>query len=136
MATPFVTGVVALLLSLNPSATPAEIKATIQRTAHPIAESGNSTLTSVSWQGAGLIDAYNAYHFETVISPSEILLNDTANYVQPTITVVNKDTFKKVYQIRYRPALSISKWSNEENPYYWVSCILGQKISFPDPSFE
>lgn len=121
MATPFVVGVVALLLSAHPSATPAEIKAMIQRTAEPVSDGTDlSTLQSVSWQGAGLINAYNAYHFTTSISPSEILLNDTANYIQSTITVVNKGTFKKVYQISYKPALSISKWSNTPNPYYWV----------------
>lgn len=121
MATPFVTGSVALLLSLKPSATPAEVKATIQRTAKPIPGNDDpETLQSISWQGAGLINAYSAYHYTTDISPSEILLNDTAHYTQPTISLINRGTFKKVYKISYEPALTISKWTNPETPYYWL----------------
>ena len=61
MATPHVAAVVALMFSVNPSLTPAQIKYYLQSTAHPFP---SNTVCTEPWNiglcGAGLLDAYQA----------------------------------------------------------------------------
>jgi len=36
---------------------------------------------TLTQQGAGLVNVFNAIHFETVVTPGELNLNDTAHFV-------------------------------------------------------
>ena len=56
MATPHVTGVVSLMLSVNPSLTPQEIKQRVERTARPF-PTGTGADCSIGVCGAGILDA-------------------------------------------------------------------------------
>jgi hypothetical protein len=78
MATPHVSGVVALLLQKNPTLTPAQVKSALFTTANPVNKcykctrwigsscTGQTTVTcTASMTGAGVVDAYNAYQAVT-----------------------------------------------------------------------
>ena len=60
MATPHVTGVVALMLSLDPTLTPAQIKSYLQSSARPHPPGTICTVYYPGQCGAGLLDAYQA----------------------------------------------------------------------------
>jgi serine protease len=61
MASPHVAGVVALMLSLNPTLTPSQIEAILKDTAHPFP--GSSSCASSTWLcGAGIVDAAAAVY--------------------------------------------------------------------------
>jgi hypothetical protein len=78
----------------------------IQSTSRPVATVVNGTqLNTVAQAGAGLVDAYAAVVFTTVVSPGEFALNDTdhANLVQ-TLTITNSGSSAKTYRLANVPA--------------------------------
>ncbi len=60
MATPHVAAVAALMFSLNPSLTPAQIKSYLQSTSRPFPSNTICTTSGAGLCGAGLLDAYQA----------------------------------------------------------------------------
>src|SRR3989338_3030272 len=76
MATPHVSGVVALMLGTNNTLTPADVKRVIQSTAINIGYDINS-------QGAGRVDAYNAW-FTVIPKLPEPILNESLNETNRT----------------------------------------------------
>lgn len=82
MATPFVAGVSALLLQIQGKGIATSARTIFQTTATyiPADTSGGTLLQTVSQQGAGLINAYDAIHSTTLVSPGELVLNDTAHF--------------------------------------------------------
>ena len=84
MATPFVAGASALLLATKGKTID------VARSARSIFEStarkvpANNTdgdpLQTLTQQGAGLINVYDAIYTTTIISPTELILNDTAHF--------------------------------------------------------
>ncbi|KAG8859613.1 hypothetical protein FRB91_007499 [Serendipita sp. 411] len=109
MATPFVAGVSALLLEAKGKTKEVARSARdyLQTTAHPIRQSKNETslLQTASFQGSGLIDAYNMIHYKTVVSPGQLLLNDTAHFDgRKTIKITNSGDKKMVYTLSHKPA--------------------------------
>ncbi|KAF4621066.1 hypothetical protein D9613_000162 [Agrocybe pediades] len=109
MATPFVAGVSALLLSAK-GKSPAVAKAArslfeTTATKLPSSYSDNDPLQTLTQAGAGLIQAYDAVHATTIISPSELVLNDTAHFKGfHTFTVKNTGKTAKKYKLRHSPA--------------------------------
>ncbi|KAI0779500.1 subtilisin-like protease [Fomes fomentarius] len=109
MATPFVAGVSALLFEAkgtSPSVGRSArnlFESTAQRV--PSSHTGGDPLQTVTQQGAGLIDAFKAIHAEVVVSPTELVTNDTAHFrgVQ-TFTVKNTGKAKKTFKITHVPA--------------------------------
>lgn len=71
-------------------------------------------------QGAGLIGAYNMVHYQTVISPCQILLNDTTNFKSKhTIKITNG---------RSRPISSTTTCGNCPISSDWIDedeCVPG-----------
>ncbi|KIM30502.1 hypothetical protein M408DRAFT_22002 [Serendipita vermifera MAFF 305830] len=109
MATPYVAGTSALLLQTKGASKEVARAARdlLQTTAHAIRSSKNETalLQTASVQGAGLIDAYNMVHYKTVVSPGQLLLNDTANFKgHHTIQIFNSGTKKITYTLTHKPA--------------------------------
>ncbi|EHK46944.1 hypothetical protein TRIATDRAFT_91009 [Trichoderma atroviride IMI 206040] len=104
MATPFVAASAALLKSQQPHLGVSELYARLMATAKPLKEFGLPLVASTARQGGGLVDAYSAVHADTVISPSEIDLRDSALPAPQTITIINQSKGKKTYQIGHIPA--------------------------------
>ncbi|CCA71532.1 related to subtilisin-like serine protease [Serendipita indica DSM 11827] len=113
MATPFVAGSAALYLSARGKGdkTARSVKKALQNTAMmvPASTADGAPYVSVAQQGAGLINVYNAIHARTVVSTSELLLNDTAygNNVQ-IITLSNPTKKSVTYTVSHTPGLTIS----------------------------
>lgn len=84
MATPFLAGSAALLFGAKGnSATVGRTARTLfQTTAQkvPSSHTDGDPLQTVTQQGAGLINTFNAIHTTTIVSPGELILNDTAHY--------------------------------------------------------
>ena len=84
MAAPFVAGSSALLFQSKGkgSSVGKSARTLFETTAKGVPSSHNTsaTLQTLTQQGAGLIQVYNAIHYETVVTPGEIILNDTAHF--------------------------------------------------------
>ena len=92
MATPFVAGGSALLLQVKgrSAAVALSARALFETTAHVVPSSNNvssSPLQTVAQQGAGLIQVYNALRYSTVVTPGEIILNDTAHFSGTSVNI-------------------------------------------------
>ncbi|RPD78695.1 subtilisin-like protease [Lentinus tigrinus ALCF2SS1-7] len=109
MATPFMAGVSALLFEVRgTSAQTAKIARTLfESTAQRISSShtDGDPLQTVTQQGAGLVDAFRAIHADVLVSPTELITNDTAHFrgVQ-TFTVKNTGTSEKTFKLSHIPA--------------------------------
>lgn len=107
MAVPHVSGVVALMLSLNPSLTPAQITAILRASARP--HPAGSTCTLAAYQGlcgAGLLDAYAAL---TMTSP-------VINLVQPSQIVPPASFVTLAATATGSPGHSVVSWSWTPSP--------------------
>ena len=84
MSTPFMAGVSALLLSVkgNSPQVGTTARSLFETTAQLIGSThtDGDPLQTVAQQGAGLIDAFKALTTDIIVSPGELLLNDTAHY--------------------------------------------------------
>lgn len=84
MACPYAAGSAALLLeargrSINVTKGARDL---FETTARWISSSvnGSDPLQTASQQGAGLINVFDAVHTTTIVSPGELILNDTAHF--------------------------------------------------------
>ncbi|KAG8885080.1 hypothetical protein FRB97_002245 [Tulasnella sp. 331] len=109
MATPFMAGSAALLLAAKSSQ-----KREIYRTARglfqttaaavPSSKTGSDPDQTLAQTGAGLVNVYNAIHYQTIVTPSELTLNDTthANMVH-VIKVTNNHNITQHYNVTHAP---------------------------------
>jgi hypothetical protein len=98
MATPYIAGVLALYKSANDSQKNLDyltLRQILSTTATPLPfNNGNQTypyLAPVVQQGGGLVNAFAAVHYTTMISPSILPLNDTA-YFNQTVEFIISNT--------------------------------------------
>ena len=84
MSTPFVAGSIALLLQAKgkESHTLFIARTLFETTAKsvPVALNNTAVQQTLSQQGSGLIQVYNAINYKTVVVPQELILNDTAHF--------------------------------------------------------
>ncbi|GLB37011.1 putative subtilisin-like protein [Lyophyllum shimeji] len=109
MATPFVAGSAALILSVKGrSASVARgVRTLLETTAQrvPSSHTDGDPLQTLTQQGAGLINVFNAIHTTTVVSPGELILNDTAHFKSMQMfTVKNTANTAKRYSLSHVPA--------------------------------
>ncbi|KAI0786658.1 pyrolysin [Abortiporus biennis] len=109
MATPFIAGVSALLFGVkgNNTVVGTGARDLLETTAQMLASdhSDSGPLQSAAVQGAGLVNAFAAVHADVIVSPGEILLNDTANFNSShTFSVKNTGTSIKSFRLTHVPA--------------------------------
>lgn len=77
-------GSIALLLSAKGGANMplGEVLRVFQTTAKPVVVNNNANAApqTVTQQGAGLINVYNAVQATTIVSPTELILEDTVHF--------------------------------------------------------
>ncbi|KAL0953072.1 hypothetical protein HGRIS_007272 [Hohenbuehelia grisea] len=104
MATPFAAGAAALVLQARGKQVARSLRDIFQSTSAGVAathEKG-SPLQTVSQQGAGLIHVDRAVHTSTLVTPAQLMLNDTANFDSfHTITVKNTGSEPVTYQLSH-----------------------------------
>jgi hypothetical protein len=139
MATPYVAGAAALLIETKGASKDVSLAARdmLQTTSHAIRQSTNETdlLQTASVQGAGLIDAYSMVHYKTVVTPGQLLLNDTANFKgRHTIQVYNSGEKKITYTLTHNPAgtaQSLVAGSIQQNVYPVPLTADAASVSMP-----
>jgi hypothetical protein len=109
MATPFMAGVSALLFQAHGISATVGLGARtlLESTAQPIPanHSSGALLQTLSVQGAGLVNAYKAVHTTTLVTPAELLLNDTAHFVpNQKFVVTNTGSTRQQYALGHAPA--------------------------------
>ncbi|KAK7035491.1 hypothetical protein VNI00_011784 [Paramarasmius palmivorus] len=109
MATPFVAGSAALLLAAKGKSADVAtgMMTLLETTAKPLASnhSEDDPLQTLTQQGAGLINVFDAMRTTTSVSPAELVINDTAYFRgEHIITVRNQGASEKVYQLTHVPA--------------------------------
>ncbi|KAJ3107300.1 hypothetical protein HDU97_004439 [Phlyctochytrium planicorne] len=111
MSSPYTAGVAALLLQAYGRNKPTfdEFRTLLQNTANYAKKYGTDLIDSVAYQGAGLINAYQAAKAKTSVYPSRLGLNDT-QYTQQhySLTVTNKNTVPVTYTVKHQPALMVT----------------------------
>ena len=84
MAAPYVAGSAALLLAadLKANGVVKDYKTLFETTSKimPVTKDDDGSFDTVIKAGAGLIDVYKAIHSKTLVSPGELILNDTAHF--------------------------------------------------------
>ncbi|KAG8754498.1 hypothetical protein FRC11_006619, partial [Ceratobasidium sp. 423] len=113
MATPFAAGAYALLLQTKgkSSDTVRKARAYFQNTAIPVKETvaNTSLIETASHQGAGLINVYDAIKNTGSLMPSELLLNDTANFKGVHKLLIMNDGKQPVtYTLTHVPAGTVN----------------------------
>ncbi|KZO98808.1 subtilisin-like protease [Calocera viscosa TUFC12733] len=117
MSSPFIAGSAALLLQAkgrNPS-TGMRARDFLETTSQLIPASYNDTsvLQTAAQQGAGMVNVYNAIHYTTVLTPGELLLNDTESFKgDQTIQVFNTGLHQQFYTIEHVPAGTVITYND------------------------
>ncbi|KAL0072250.1 hypothetical protein AAF712_000010 [Marasmius tenuissimus] len=109
MATPFAAGSAALLLEVKGKSADfvRSIRTLLETTASPVPEdhTDNPLLQTLTQQGAGLVNVFNAVHTTTLLSPGELILNDTAHFEgEKQFTVQNTADSEKEFSLTHLPA--------------------------------
>ncbi|RDB16703.1 Minor extracellular protease vpr [Hypsizygus marmoreus] len=109
MATPFVAGSAALLFSVKGKSPSVgrTARTLFETTAKrvPSTHTDGDPLQTVTQQGAGLINVFDAIHTTTIVSPGQLVLNDTAHFKSPqTFTIRNTSRSVKRYKLTHVPA--------------------------------
>ncbi|KZT62014.1 subtilisin-like protease [Calocera cornea HHB12733] len=117
MSSPFVAGSSALLVQAKGRSTSNALRARdlLETTGKVIPASYNDTsiLQTAAQQGSGLINVWNAIHYSTLLTPGELLLNDTANFKgDQTIKVFNTGVEKQFYTIKHVPAGTVITYND------------------------
>ncbi len=89
MASPFVTGSVALLKQVKPHLSPDEMKALLMNTATVLINPDSGKPFSPFLQGAGRVNIYNAVNSDILITPPSVLFGSGEKTHSQTFTIKN-----------------------------------------------
>ncbi|KAI0088139.1 subtilisin-like protease [Irpex rosettiformis] len=107
MATPFVAGSAALVLQTRGKSIVKGIRDLFQTTASPLSSGTEETdlLQTLAVSGAGLVQVNIAVDAKTIVSPGQLLLNDTAHF-NPIrkFTIKNTGSETTTYKLTHVPA--------------------------------
>ncbi|KAH9212883.1 hypothetical protein DL95DRAFT_391045 [Leptodontidium sp. 2 PMI_412] len=107
MSAPYVTGCYALIKSKFPNLSVTEIQNLMQTTSVPVPwVSDTSILSTAVQQSSGLVNLYRAIMYESPISPGELSIGETDDYVNKprNFTVTNKSSRSKTYIFSHQGA--------------------------------
>ncbi|KXN90796.1 Minor extracellular protease vpr [Leucoagaricus sp. SymC.cos] len=109
MATPFTAGSAALILQTRGKTAEVArgVRSLLESTGQrvPSSKTDGDPLQTLTQQGAGLLGVFNAVHAETIISPTELIINDTAHArPEQRFSVQNTGRTSKKYTITHIPA--------------------------------
>ncbi len=83
MSTPFIAGSAALVLQTKGTSTDVvkNVLSLLESTAKrvPSSKTDGDPLQTVAQQGAGLVNAFDAVRAETLVTPAELIVNDTSH---------------------------------------------------------
>ncbi|KAK1700245.1 peptidase [Colletotrichum godetiae] len=109
MATPYISGVYALIKSQNPDLSVEEIFELMQTTAAQINMADYDLMAPTVQQGAGLVQAHKAVFPGTVVSPGEFKLVDVE---EATLTIDNPSDTDVTYSLSNIPAAGTAPFSD------------------------
>ncbi|RUS30603.1 peptidase S8/S53 domain-containing protein [Jimgerdemannia flammicorona] len=126
IATPYVTGSIALILEKYGKLSPAKIRSLIMNTAIPM-HMYSGLLYPVAKQGSGLINVYDALNAKTLVTPTKYSLNNNSNFENVTpqqrynLTILNQGDAPVRYTLSHLPAASVTGYNSTntiplENP--------------------
>lgn len=106
MATPYIAGVVALMLQANRALDPQTIRSLLATTGHPLkfndGKTTSSLLAPVIQQGGGEVDAFASVHTSSVLNVPNISFNDTEHFVpEANFTITNRGAEPITYSLSY-----------------------------------
>ncbi|KAI8257843.1 Minor extracellular protease vpr [Colletotrichum sp. SAR 10_77] len=108
MATPYISGVYALIKSQHPSLSIDEIFELMQTTAKQVKRANADAVASTVQQGAGLIQAYDAIFSKSVIQPGEFKMIDIQ---EATFSIDNPSESDVTYSFANNPASGAASFS-------------------------
>lgn len=139
MATPFTAGSIALLLEIRGKKTsPATITNLLSANANPQLFNDNTQfynqLAPVPQQGAGLIQVYDAAYATTLLEPSNLAFNDTANLIKKLTFKLsntgNKPVTYNVGQVSAITMYSLAASGSQVQPFPNDAVDAYAKLSF------
>ncbi|KAG9301181.1 hypothetical protein G9A89_012564 [Geosiphon pyriformis] len=118
MASPYMAGCVAILFQAKGRMSPVKARNLLMNTARPVEllpnEKNQTVHTSVTRQGAGLINLLNALTATTVITPGKLALNDSANFNDDTtLTIINTGKKTAKYSVSHVGAEAINGYGTD-----------------------
>lgn len=131
MATPYISGVYALIKSVNPSLQVQDIREILQSTARPLKYIyDQSILHTTAAQGAGIVNAYSAVTYKTRIEGTQMDLGDTDSLAPQNFTIQNNSPYEKTYTITHNPAGLVRYFPYPDNPVAGVISLSA--LGIPD----
>ena len=109
MATPYIAGVIALLLQARPELDALTIRSILGTTGRSLKFNDGITtydyLGPVVQQGGGEVNAYAAFHTSTVLDVPNLSFNDSAHFVpEANFTITNRGLVDITYSVAYSNA--------------------------------
>lgn len=136
MATPYLSGSVALFLEAKGKTNGVLIRNRFKNTANPTMTWDGEATTSVFRQGGGLVNVKAALTTETTVTPAELALNSTDSSgpkVTRQLTIQNWSKYPRKYELSNRPACSVQAWNLETEE---LLAVPVSKNSYPSAEFS
>lgn len=122
MATPYIAGVIALLLEVRPDLDPQTIRSILATTGTPLEFNDGATtfpyLAPAIQQGGGQVNAYQAIYTSSVLDVPNISFNDTEHFVpEANFTITNRGSSPITYSIAYTNAATAYTLPDDGSTY-------------------
>ncbi|KAI9147013.1 peptidase [Paramyrothecium foliicola] len=145
MAAPYLAGALALLKSQLPDLSVPELVQRLQTTSKQVNRAPKNELAPPVLQGAGLVDAHDAIHYKSYVSPGKFQLGPTEKLAKssPKIQIENPSDKAVEYTLSHVAAPGMARYPEWDAPdylgYRWPSRLrlaslydLAAKIEFPE----